>query len=125
MRTVFAGSLLSALVLIAAPLEAQRISADVHVAVVNGYSTYPPRRVTYYQAAPHVIMIERMHHHSHARHWERHGFRPVTVYYVNGRYYDRWNGPSRSLRRVVVYERNGRYYAPCDRDRHHGHDWND
>jgi hypothetical protein len=124
MRTVFAGSLLSALVLMAAPLEAQRISADVHVAVVDGYSTYRPRRVTYYQAAPHVIVIQRMHSHSHSRHWERHGFRPVTVYYVNGRYYDRWNGPSRGLRRVVVYERNGRYYAPCDRDRHR-HDWND
>jgi hypothetical protein len=124
MRTVFAGSLLSALVLMAAPLEAQRISADVHVAVFDGYSTYRPRRVTSYQGAPHVIVIERMRSHSPARHWERHGFRPVTVYYVNGRYYDRWNGPSRGLRRVVVYERNGRYYAPCDCDRHR-HDWND
>jgi hypothetical protein len=131
--TVFAGSLLCALVLAAGPLEAQLVSADVvvhggpvtaHVAVVDGYSTYRPRRVVYYPAAPHLVVIERVHYNSHGKHWKRHGFRPVTVYYVNGRYYDRWNGPVRGVRRVVVYERNGRYYEPCDRD-HHGHDWND
>jgi hypothetical protein len=120
--TVFAGSLLSALVLLAAPLEAQRVSAHVvvhsgpvaaHVTVADGYSTYRPRRVVYHEA-PRLIVIERVHH-GHLKHWKRHGFRPVSVYYVNGRYYDRWYGPSRGVRRVVVYERGGRYYEACDR----------
>jgi hypothetical protein len=129
--TVFAGSLLSALVLVAAPLEAQRVSANVvvhsgpvaaRVAVVDGYSTYRPRRVVSHEA-PRLIVIERQHN-RHVKHWKRHGFQPVTVYYVNGRYYDRWYGPARGVRRVVVYERGGRYFEACDRD-HHRHDWND
>ena len=120
--TVFAGSLLSALVVVAAPLKAQLVSADVvvhsgpvaaRVAVVDGYSTYRPRRVVYHEA-PHLIVIERAHH-GQVKHWKRHGYRPMTVYYVNGRYYDRWYGPTRGLRRVVVYERGGRYYEACDR----------
>lgn len=129
--TVFAGSLLSALVLVAAPLEAQLVSANVvvhsgpvaaRVAVVDGYSTYRPRRVVSHEA-PRLIVIERQHNRQ-VKHWKRHGFRPVTVYYVNGRYYDRWYGPARGARRVVVYERGGRYFEACDRD-HHRHDWND
>ncbi len=130
MRTsVFAGSLLSGLVLITSPLKAQLVSADIairsgpvaaHVAVVDGYSTYRPRRVIYHREAPRFIVIERVHSHRHAKHWKRHGFRPVTVYYVNGRYYDRWDGPARGVRRIVVYERGGRYYEACDRDHH----WN-
>jgi hypothetical protein len=134
MRTsVFAGSLLSGLVLLASPLKAQLVSADIavrsgpvvaHVAVADGYSTYRPRRVVYYREAPHVLVVERVHYHRHAKHWKRHGFRPVTVYVVNGRYYDRWDGPARGLRRVVVYERGGRYYEACDRE-HHRHDWDD
>jgi hypothetical protein len=121
--TVFAGSLLSALVLVAAPLEGQLVSADVvvrsgpvaaRVAVVDGYSTYRPRRVVYHEA-PRLVVIERVHN-RHLKHWKRHGFRPVTVYYVNGRYYDRWYGPERGVRRVVVYERGGRYFELCDRN---------
>jgi hypothetical protein len=78
----------------------------------------------YHREAPRLIVVERVHYNRHAKHWTRHGFRPVTVYYVNGRYYDRWYGPERSLRRIVVYERGGRYYVACDRE-HQRHDWND
>jgi hypothetical protein len=133
MRTsVFAGSLLSGLVLIASPLKAQLVSAEVafrtgpvvgRVEVVDGYSTYRPRRVVYYREVPRVIVVERVHHHRHAKHWKRRGYHPVTVYYLNGRYYDRWHGAPRGVRRIVVYERGGRYYEACDRD--HGHDRND
>ena len=46
---------------------------------------------------------------STARHW-----RPVTVYYVGGRYYRQ---PYRNARPVVIYRYQGRYFnAPRDRD---------
>lgn len=137
MRTsVFAGSLLSGLVLLAPPLKAQQVSADVvvrggpvsgHVVVGDGYSTYRRRAVANHRAAPRAIVIERVHRHRHHRYWKGHGFRQVTVYYANGRYYDRWDGPPRGVRRVVVYERDGRYYDVCDHDQrgHRHHDWDD
>jgi hypothetical protein len=133
MRTsvVVAGSLLSGLLLVAVPLQAQRVSADVvvrsgpvagHVTVGDGYSTYRRRSVVYHRVAPRVVVIERVHRHHHrAGWWRKHGFRPVTVYYVNGRYYDRWDRP-RYAREVMVYERDGRYYEICDRDHRHDRD---
>jgi hypothetical protein len=139
--SVIAASLLGGLVLVASSLQAQNVSADVvlrsgpvagHVVVGDGYSTYRRRQVVHYRAAPRVIVIERVHRHRSARYWERNGFRPVTVYYVNGRYYDRWYGNPRAAARTVVYERGGRYYESCDyhgRDHRHGHDrhhdWDD
>lgn len=135
--SVFAGSLLSGLVLMASPLAAQRVSADVavrggpiagHVVVGDGYSTYRRRPVIHYHAAPRVVVVERIHRRHHVRHWKRHGFRPVTVYLVNGRYYHRWDGHPRGVRQVVVYQRDGRYYEVCDRDHRHDHrhyDWDD
>jgi hypothetical protein len=130
--SVIAGSLLSGLVLVA-PLQAQRVSADVvirsgpvagHVVVGDGYSTYR-RRAVYHREAPRVIVIERVHRHRHAGYWKRHGFRPVTIYYTNGRYYDRWYGHPRGARRVAVYERGGRYYEVCERDHRHRDDRED
>jgi hypothetical protein len=133
---IFAGSLLSGLVL-AAPLSAQQVAANVfvrggpvsgHVIVENGYSTYrrPPavvyrnpqaRRVVVVERyAPRVIVVERSRRHKRSKYWIRHGYRPVTLYYVNGRYYDRWYG-DRGVREVVVYERDGRFYDSCDDDR--------
>jgi len=127
--SVIAGSLLSGLVLVA-PVQAQQVSADVVVrsgpvagrVVVSddGYSTYRQRRVVHYREAPRVIVIERVHRHRHDGHWKRNGFRAVTVYFANGRYYDRWHGNPRGVRRVVVYERRGKYYEACDRDHGHG-----
>ena len=139
--SVIAGSLLSGLVLVASSMQAQQVSADVvirsgpvagHVVVGDGYSSYrrppivyrrpPVRRVVVVERyVPRVVVVERVHRHRHARHWKRHGFRPVTLYYVHGRYYDRWADYGRDVREVVVYERDGRYYDDCGDDhRHHG-----
>jgi hypothetical protein len=151
--SVVAGSLLSGLVLIASSLQAQQVSADVvirggpvagHVVVREGYSTYRrPPVVVVQRYAPRVVVVERVHRHKSARHWKRHGFRPVMLYYFDGRYYDRRVGHARGAREVVVYERNGRFYQDCGyelrrhdhRDRDHGdddrdgrdhrHDWDD
>jgi hypothetical protein len=138
--TVFAGSLLTGLML-TARLSAQQVAANVyvrggpvsgHVIVDNGYSTYrrppvvvyrnpEPRRVVVIERyAPRVIVVERFRHHRHARYWIRRGYRPVTLYYVNGRYYDRWYD-GRGVRQIVVYERGGRYYAACEDDRDYDH----
>ena len=129
--SIVAGSLLVALTLVA-PLHAQGVVADVavlhgsvagHVVIGDGYSTYR-RPVAVQRHAPvRVILIEREHrrHHRHPRHWARLGYRPVTLYFIDGRYYDRpvhrWYG----MREVVVYERGGRFYRERDDDRR----WND
>jgi hypothetical protein len=66
-----------------------------------------------------VIVVERMsrRRHDHAREWRRFGYRPVTLYYVDGRYYDRYVRGRRDMREVLVYERDGRFYRECDDDR--------
>lgn len=146
---IVAGSLLASL-LAAAPAAAQNIAADVlvrsgpvagHVVVGNGYSTYRrpvviverrrvARRVVVTERyAPRVVVVERIHRHRSSRAWARHGYRPVTLYYIDGRYYDRWNDRWPRATEVVVYERGGRYYtSDCEgRGRHYDHDrnWDD
>lgn len=141
MRTsILAGSVLAALSL-TVPLSAQSIAADVilhsgpiagHISINDGYPTYyhrPVRRVVVVErVAPRVIVVERFHGrghgrgHGHGKHWKRHGYRPVTVYYVDGRYYDRYDRHHPRVRRIVVYERSGRYYR--DWDDHHDR-WDD
>ena len=83
----------------------------------DGYSTYRPRRVVYYREAPRVLVVERVHYHRHAKHWKRHGFRPVTVYYGNGRYYDRWDGPARGCGGSWCMSGTADCYHECDDDR--------
>ena len=86
--------------------------------------------------APRVIVVERTRYDRRAE-WTRFGYRPVYLYYVDGRYFERSFNRA-GVRQVVVYERGGRYYRECDpddrydRDRHqrarHGHDrynWDD
>ena len=94
---ILAGSLLTGLVL-TAPLSAQQISAHVvvrggpvagHVVVANGYSTYR-RPVVVDRYVPRVIVVQRVAAHRHGAYRARRGYRPVTLYYVNGRYYDRY-----------------------------------
>jgi len=147
MRTsIVAGSLIAALSLVA-PLSAQRVSADVairsgpvtsRVVVGDGYSTYR-RPVVYRRVPARVIVVERVYlrHHAARRHWQRHGYRPVAVYYREGRYYDRYVRGGPPMREVVIYERDGRYYDVCDerdsRDHYqgpsryddHDRDWDD
>jgi hypothetical protein len=121
MRTAFAGGFVASLAFIAAPLEGQAVSADVvvssgpvagHVVVRDQYSSYVPPRpfVVVERPVPRVIIVERLRRRHHAKHWKRYGYRPVVVYYADGRYYDRRYIHIRGLQRVVVYERAGRFY---------------
>jgi hypothetical protein len=136
--SVTARSLLAGLALTAAavPLHAQRVEAGVavhsgpvsgHVIVRDrydeGYSTYrrPVTRHVTVVERPRILVVERVHRRHQARHWTRRGYRPVTVYHWEGRYYDRWIGHRHGIREVVVWERGGRYYHE-DYDRDHKHD---
>lgn len=142
--SIVAGSLLVALSLVG-PLQAQHVAADVvlrsgpvagRVVVGEGYSSYR-RPVVYRRPAARVLVVERVYvrHHRLAKHWRHRGFRPVVVYYRDGRYYDRAVRGGPVMREVVVYERDGRFYHECDeRDRDdrwngprhdEGRDWND
>jgi hypothetical protein len=140
MRTSIAtGSLLTAL-LLGQPAQAQQVLADVvlqsgtvagHVVIGDGYSTYgrgystygrqrvvyrrpPVRRVVVVEQAPRVLVVERARYRGQGE-WRRFGYRPVTLYYVDGRYFDR-SFDRGGVRQVVVYERGGRYYRECERD---------
>jgi hypothetical protein len=136
--STIAGSLVAGLVLATSPVQAQLVAANVvvrsgpvsgHVVLSNGYSTYQRPRVLVYRRAParrvvvverhrpRVIVVERMRHHRHARHWEKYGYRPISLFYVDGRYYDRFDRFDEyrpDVVRVVVYERDGHYYRDCD-----------
>jgi hypothetical protein len=100
-----AWSLLAGLALMATPLHAQRVSAD------HGYSSYrrPVRRVVVERHAPRIVRVEHFRH-RHWKHWKRHGYRAVVVYYIDGRYYDRGGWDHQRGHEVVVYERDGRFY---------------
>lgn len=132
---ILMGSLLTGLVL-TAPVSAQQVSANVvvrggpvagRVFVDNGYSTYrrppvasyrrpEPRRVVVVDRyAPRVIAVERVRARRQENYWARHGYRPVTLYFADGRYYDRYVR-GYEARQIVVYERGGRFYDPCERD---------
>lgn len=123
--STLAGSLLAGLALIATPLHAQAVVAEVvvrggpiagHAILGNQYSSYQhPRRVVVVERyAPRVIVVERLRHRHHLRHWKRNGYRRVVVYYMDGRYYDRYQPSRRGYRTVMVYERGGRYYRDDD-----------
>ena len=131
---VLAGSLLFGLVL-TTPIAAQEVAANIFVhsgpisgriVLDHGYSTYrhpEARRVVLVERrAPRVIVVERVRAHRHEGHWVHRGYRTVTLYYVDGRYYDRWVG-GRGVRAIVVYERNGRYFDPWDGHRDHPRDY--
>ena len=139
---IVAGSLLAAL-LAAVPAAAQNVAADVlvhsgpavgQVIVGDAYASYRRRPVVIVHRrpvsrpvvvveryAPRVVVVERLHGHRSSRAWSRQGYRPVTLYYLDGRYYDRWSERWPHADEVVVYERGGQYYtANCEhRGRHH------
>jgi hypothetical protein len=139
--SIVVASLLATLSL-AAPLRAQRVGADIvirsgpvagRVNVANGYSTYrrpvvyrraPGRVIVVERYAPRAVAVERVHR---LRHWHRQGYRQVTLFYANGRYFEREYRGWPDRRAVVVLERNGRYYLPDEwRDGHGDHrHWND
>jgi hypothetical protein len=126
MRTsILAGTLLASLALFGSSLAAQEVSAEVavrggpvagHVIVRDEYSDYrrheygPGRRVIVTKRhVPRVIVVERVRHH-HRKHWKRGAYRPVVIYYFDGRYYDWLDRRHPRVREVVVYEHHGRYY---------------
>jgi hypothetical protein len=124
-----ARSLLAGLVLTVAavPLHAQHVEARVvvyggpvegRVIVRDGYSTYrrPYARRVIVVDRPAVVVVEQVHRHRSASHWSRRGYRPVTVFYWDGRYYDQWIGHRHGVREVVVWERDGHYYQADDHD---------
>jgi len=122
-------SLIAGLLSTAVPLHAQRVEAGVvvrsgpvagHVVIRDGYSTYrrPTARRVVVVERPRIVVVERVHRHRPAKHWARRGYYPVTLYYWDGRYYDRWVGHRHGVRTIVVWERDGRYYHDCDEDRH-------
>jgi hypothetical protein len=86
---VFAGSLLTGLV-ITAPASAQQVGySTYHRPPVVAYHRPQARRVVVVERyAPRVLVVERIRAHRHAGYWARHGYRPVTLCYENGRYYD-------------------------------------
>ena len=104
--TVFAGSLLTGLVL-TAPARHSRLqptSSFVAVrspAMSSSATAIPPiaarwcigirhaGSIVVERYAPRVIVVERVRGHRQANYWARHGYRPVTLFYVDGRYYDR------------------------------------
>jgi hypothetical protein len=88
------------------------------VLIRDGYSTYrrPVARRVVVVERPRIVVVERVHRHRSAKHWSRRGYRRVTLYHWDGRYYDRWVGHRHGVRTVVVWERDGRYYRDCDRD---------
>jgi hypothetical protein len=123
--SVVAGSLIAALSLAAVPLHGQRVAANVvirsgpvagHVVVADGYSTYRRPVVIYRRAPARVIVVERVarRHPGHVRDWRKRGYRPVTLWYHDGRYYDQPVRGWRTMREVVVYERSGRFYQDQD-----------
>jgi hypothetical protein len=129
-------SLIAGLLSIAVPLHAQRVEAGVvvrsgpvagHVVIRDGYSTYrrPTARRVVVLERPRIVVVERVHRHRPAKHWTRRGYRPVTLYYWDGRYYDRWIGHRHGVRTIVVWERDGGYYHDCDDDRRQHEHWDD
>jgi len=132
---IVVGSAAFALLLGASP-----VSASAQTVVIASRSAYHPVRQVVpvqrvvKQAWPRVIVVARIdlggrgrgrgHAYGRAdeRGWRAAGYRPVTVYLVDGRYYDRWDDRyrGRNVRQVVVYERGGRYYRDWDDDRYDG-----
>ena len=72
----------------------------------------------------HVVVVESLHGHRSSQAWARHGYRPVTLYYANGRYYDRWSERWPHVDELVVYGRGGRYFTSDCEDRGWLHDGN-
>lgn len=89
------------LALLAAPLQAQAVSVGVVLSTVPS-----PGR---------VVVVERISH-RHEKNLKR-GYRKVTLYYLDGRYYKRLYQRHPRVRAVVVYQRGGRYYLDERRNR--------
>ena len=85
------------------------------------YQPVRGRRVEVARYAPQVVFVERGHgrHGKSARWYQRHGYRPVTLFYSEGRYFNLiYANPG--YRRggyfipVTVWVRGGRFYLPAE-----------
>ncbi|MFZ5625550.1 MAG: hypothetical protein ACOY71_14180 [Gemmatimonadota bacterium] len=135
MRTLFVAGATALMLATAKPAHAQLVLADVVVhggpvhgrVVIGDWDTHPDwlyerGRVVVIDRAPRAIVVERFPGRKH-RHWDhrRSLFRYATVWYRDGRYYDR---PFRGCRPVQVIVADGRYYHDYDGrwDRDHDRD---
>ncbi len=85
------------------------------------YQPVRGRRVEVARYAPQVVYVERGHgrHGKSVRWYQRHGYRPVTLFYSQGRYFTqvyaargyRWGS---QFIAVTAWERRGRFYLPSD-----------
>jgi len=131
-------------------------SGPVQGRIAVGEPVFAPRPVIVYQPvrgrrmevaryAPQVVFVERGHgrHGKQAAWYGRHGYRPVTLFYSEGRYFTLIS-VDRAYRRggyflpVTVWERGGRFYLPAgydaddhgyassyDRNSSHGYEYQD
>jgi len=107
-------------------------SGPVQGRIAVGEPVFAPRPVVVYQPvrgrrmevaryAQQVVFIERGHgrHGKSAQWYQRHGYRPVTLYYSQGRYFTLVSADRRYRRGgyflpVMVWERGGRFYLPAE-----------
>ena len=131
-------------------------SGPVQGRIAVGEPVFAPRPIVVYQPvrgrrvemaryAQQVVFIERGHgrHGKSAQWYQRHGYRPVTLYYSQGRYFNLVSADRRYRRGgyflpVMVWERGGRFYLPAeasperygysssyDRNSSHGYEYDD
>jgi len=144
-RPLVASLVSSAFVLLATSASPTSVAAQVSGAVVVtsgpvqgriavGEPVFAPRPIVIYQPvrgrrvevaryAPQVVFVERGHgrHGKSTRWYERHGYRPVTLFYSEGRYFtliyaDRGYRRGGYFVPVTVWQRGGRYYLPAGYD---------
>jgi len=103
-------------------------SGPVRGRIAVGEPVFAPRPVVIYQPvrgrrvavaryAPQVVFVERGHgKHGKSAHWyQRHGYRPVTLFYSQGRYFTQvyaargYRGGPQFVA-VTAWERHGRFY---------------
>ena len=107
-------------------------SGPVQGRIAVGEPVFAPRPIIVYQPvygrrievaryAQQVVFIERGHgrHGKSARWYQRHGYRPVTLYYSQGRYFNLVSADRRyrrggDFRAGMVWERGGRFYLPAE-----------
>ena len=109
-------------------------SGPVQGQIAVGEPVFAPRPIIIYQPvrgrrmevaryAPQVVFVERGHGRNGkpASWYDRHGYRPVTLYYSQGSYFtliyaDRGYRRGGMFMPVTVWERGGRYYLPSGYD---------
>lgn len=90
---------------------AAQVSATIHIGPIRIGGGHDDYRHGY---PPRLVVVDYPHRHFGP--WQRTAvhWRPITVYYLDGHYYDR---PWRNARPVVIYRyRDNYFFGPRDRD---------